>query len=77
MERPSTGVLSYFTLKRKVLSLFLGLVFKAHRLMYLSTLGLRAIKKKKEEALPQLCWSTILKYSQGMYSHSGLNVTYV
>ena len=29
-----------------------GLVFKAHRLVYHSTLGLRVIKKKKKQAVP-------------------------
>ena len=29
-----------------------GLVFKAHRLLYHSTLGLRLIKKKKNRLLP-------------------------
>jgi len=43
-----------------------GLVFKAHRLLYHSTLGLRVIKKKKSagprpgfrksEAAPKACW---------------------
>jgi len=28
-----------------------GLVFKAHRLVYHSTLGLRVIKKKKEQSM--------------------------
>jgi len=34
-----------------------GLVFKAHRLLYHSTLGLRVIKKKKTVILLDACWS--------------------
>ena len=33
-----------------------GLVFKAHRLLYHSTLGSRVIKKKKEERVKMECW---------------------
>ena len=34
-----------------------GLVFKAHRLVYHSTLGLRVIKKKKKGLIPTLVLS--------------------
>jgi len=34
-----------------------GLVFKAHRLVYHSTLGLRVIKKKKKVGVEGRAWS--------------------
>ena len=38
-----------------------GLVFKAHRLLYHSTLGSRVIKKKKKYALPHQIFSFVFR----------------
>ena len=46
------NVISFFALQRIGVKRFRGgLVFKAHRLLYHSTLGLRVIKKKKKDRL--------------------------
>jgi len=42
-----------------------GLVFKAHRLLYHSTLGLRVIKKKKKKGLGLCRWVVLLVRSSG------------
>jgi len=63
-------------LRRNVIQFRGGLVFKAHRLLYHSTLGLRVIKKKKKVHLsfastaPEEEVLTIRHTSQFKHSHS-------
>ena len=47
-----------------------GLVFKAHRLFYHSTLGLRVIKKKKVEEDERAAPTFVSGYSFFYYSHA-------
>ena len=44
------------------------LVFKAHRLVYHSTLGLRVIKKKKKKSVTDLARSEVMKSGSDMPS---------
>ena len=46
-------------LHRNVLRFRCGLVFKAHRLVYHSTLGLRVIKKKKKLYIAATAYSQV------------------
>ena len=55
-RRPSLGTAAVRTgLCRNVKRFRRGLVFKAHRRLYHSTLGLRVIKKKKRRNRPSAC----------------------
>ena len=51
-----------------------GLVFKAHRLLYQSTLGLRVITKKKNLRLIDLCINQLTGIAGDMLRSQGLGL---
>jgi len=53
-----------------------GLVFKAHRILYHSTLGLRVIEKKKTLRAGSLCVARVL-LAQALVLLQRLGVTYM